>query len=90
MVDAAALAGVSKATLTRRLAEEAVGVLRHRQPRKNALSLEDREEIRVGIDRRETDAEIGRRLGPPWGDVTRGGAGGGCGVGDDVGARDLV
>ena len=29
-------------------------------------------------------------LGPPWGDVNRGGAGGGCGVGDDVGARDLV
>jgi IS30 family transposase len=71
--EAAALAGVSLNTLRRRLAEEAVVVVRARQQRPDALTLEERVEIAVGIGAGKSDAliagELGRHRSTVWREI---------------------
>lgn len=63
MLEAGKAAGISNNTVWRLVHDHDVVMLTEHKQRENALTLEDREEIRLGIDRGESNAVIGDRLG---------------------------
>jgi IS30 family transposase len=69
--EAAALAGIAASTLVSRLGDHGVPVLRRHKCRPGALTLDEREQILIGIERDASDAEIGRQLGRHRGTVGR-------------------
>ena len=61
--DAAVSAGVSPRTVVRLIGEHGRMSFRERILRRDSLTLEEREEILLGIERNESDTDIGVRLG---------------------------
>lgn len=61
--EVAAAVGIGKSTLQRYLTNDDVAMFQERTRRPRSLTLEQREEIRVGIEHRQSDAAIAARIG---------------------------
>ena len=62
-VEVAAAVGIGLSTLQRYLTDDDVAMFQERKRRPGALTLEQREEVRVGIEHRRSDVEIAARIG---------------------------
>ena len=69
--EAAAAAGIGARTVDRLIDDDRPMRRRETKQRSGALTLQEREEIRVGIEHEESDREIGERIGRHHGTVWR-------------------
>ena len=71
LMEAGRLAGVSETTVFNLVREHGVVMCRERKPRSNALSVEERELIMLGVANGDSDSVIGKRLGRHRGTIGR-------------------
>lgn len=75
--DAAAVAGISVWTVERLIVEHGCMTMRTSKVREGELTLQDREEIRIGIERNDSDRVISERIGKHcvtvWREIKRNG-----------------